>query len=175
MTNILLISEDYVKTHSGLNKNIWGDYLLPAIRDTQDIKLSTILGEGLYKSILSKADTGSVDGVYATLLEDYIQVFLMYQSIADLIPLVATKIGNLGVVVSNDEHITNLTQGERELVQNTFIYKADFYARRLQSFILDNRNDFPELDDVTCNQIKANLDSSATTTLWLGGYRGRRL
>lgn len=175
MTNILLISEDYVKTHSGLNKNIWGDYLLPAIRDAQDIKLSTILGENLYKTILNKADTETLDGVYTTLLEEYIQVFLMYQSIADIIPLIATKIGNLGVVVSNDEHITNLTQGERELVQNTFIYKADFYARRLQNYLLKNRNEFPELDDVICNQIKSNLDSSATTTLWLGGYRGKKL
>ena len=175
MTNILLISEDYVKTHSGLNKNIWGDYLLPAIRDAQDIKLSTILGEDLYKTILNKADTETLDGVYTTLLEEYIQVFLMYQSIADIIPLIATKIGNLGVVVSNDEHITNLTQGERELVQNTFIYKADFYARRLQNYLLKNKNEFPELDDVICNQIKSNLDSSATTTLWLGGYRGKKL
>lgn len=175
MTNILLIGEDFVKTHSGLNENVWGAYLAPAIRDAQDIKLQSILGSNLYKTILQMVDVEMVTDQYLTLLEDYIQIYLMYQTLSDLVPIIGVKLTNLGVVVSNDEHITNLSQSERELVQNSFMYKADFYAKRMQEYLLENRNLFPELDDCTCNTIKSNLDSSASTGLWLGGMRGRRL
>lgn len=175
MTNILLIGEDFVKTHSGLNENVWGAYLAPAIRDAQDIKLQSILGSNLYKTILQMVDVEMVTDQYLTLLEDYIQIYLMYQTLSDLVPIIGVKLSNLGVVVSNDEHITNLSQSERELVQNSFMYKADFYAKRMQEYLLENRNLFPELDDCTCNTIKSNLDSSASTGLWLGGMRGRRL
>lgn len=175
MTNILLIGEDFVKTHSGLNENVWGAYLAPAIRDAQDIKLQSILGSNLYKTILQMVDVEMITDQYLTLLEDYIQIYLMYQTLSDLVPIIGVKLTNLGVVVSNDEHITNLSQSERELVQNSFMYKADFYAKRMQEYLLENRNLFPELDDCTCNTIKSNLDSSASTGLWLGGMRGRRL
>ena len=55
MTNILLISEDYIKTNSNLNDNVWGDYLLPAIREAEDIGLQSILGSCLYAPVVSAA------------------------------------------------------------------------------------------------------------------------
>ena len=145
MTNILLISEDYIKTNSGLNENVWGSYLTPAIREAQDMRLQSVIGTNLYKSILNQIDTDTLQPQYKTLLDDYIQVFLMYQTISDLVPIIGVKLTNLGVVVSNDEHLTNLSQGERDLVQNYYLERADFYCRRLQEYLLANREKYPEL------------------------------
>lgn len=179
MNNILLISEDYIKTNSGLNDNIWGDYLLPAIRETQDIGLQSIIGSALYGSILSKVADGTIrdeeNAAYKALLDDHIQVYLMYGTIVSLIPLIGVKLANLGTVISNDEHITNLSQPERDLVSSRYTHLADFYARRMQEWLLANREEFPELDECACDTMRANLRSAATTGLWLGGIRGKRI
>lgn len=178
MTKILLISEDFIKTNSGLNNNVWGDYLTPAIREAQDIKLQQILGSKLYKTIMDYVENGAIrneDYVnYKDLIDNYIQIYLMYQTISDLVPIIGVKLTNLGVVVSNDEHVTNLSQADRALVQTYYEQRADFYGRRLQEFLLDNRQSFKELDECACNSIKANLTSAASTGLFLGGLRGKK-
>lgn len=175
MTNILLISEDYIKTNSGLNESVWGSYLTPAIRDAQDMGLQTIIGSSLYKSILSQIDNDTLTEANRHLLDEYVQIYLMYQTISDLVPIIGVKLTNLGAVVSNDEHLTNLSQGDRELVQNFYKNKADFYCKEMQRYLLNNREAYPELDECSCEGMRANLYSCASTGLWLGGARGRKL
>lgn len=175
MTKILLISEDYIKTNSGLNDNVWGNYLTPAIRDAQDIGLQSIIGSSFYKTILKQIDDDELTEYNKYLLDEYVQIYLMYQTISDLVPIIGVKLTNLGVVTSNDEHTTNLSQGERELVQNFYKNKADFYAKRMQEFLLNNLDVYPDLDKCSCDGMRANLHSSASSSLFLGGMRGRKL
>ena len=176
MTNIFLISEDYVKTNSGLNDNVFGSYLTPAIREAQDIKLQQILGTSLYKSLLEKVGNGAIRNAdfkpYKTLLDDYVQIYLMYQTISDLVPIIGVKLTNLGAVVSNDEHVTNLSQSERDLVKTYYEQRAEFYGKRLQEFLKDNSKDYEELGE--CSDMKPTLNSVAESGLWLGGIRGRK-
>lgn len=175
MTKVLLINEDYIKTNSGLNDNVWGSYLTPAIREAQDIKLQQILGTSLYKSLLEKVANGAIRNddfkPYKALLDEYIQIYLMYQTISDLVPIIGVKLTNLGVVVSNDEHTQNLSQSERELVQTYYRQRAEFYGKRLQDFLKDA--DFEELDE--CADMKPTLDTVAETGLFLGGERGKKI
>lgn len=177
MTNILLISEDFIKTNSGLNENIWATELTPAIIVAQDIYLQKFLGTCLYKKILNLVDEGEIEldknSQYKYLLDEFILTYLLYRTIANLIPEISTKIVNLGVVYSQDEQTTNVSQGERELVITHYSNIADAYCKQMQTFLKEHRADFPELD-CDCG-IKAELDSSAETTLWLGGLRSRRL
>lgn len=178
MTNVLLVSEDFVKTNSGLNSNVWGSYLLPAIREAQDIRLQQVLGTGLYMAVLDMVAGGTIadpgNEAYRILLDEYIQIYLMYQTISDLVPIIGVKLTNLGTVVSNDEHVTNLTDAEREKVQKHYELRADFYCRRMQVYLLNNRSYFPELEDGRCADMAAELRSAASTGLWLGGDRGYR-
>lgn len=179
MNRILLISEDFIKTHSNLNENVWGEYLTPAIREAQDIGLQQIIGSCLYNSILSKVADGSItattESSYKTLLDGYIQPYLMYQVITDLVPIIGVKLANIGVVISNDDRIVNLDEAERNRIGAYYQYRADFYCRRLQQFLITNKELFTELDECTCKNIKATLDSAASTGLFLGGLRGKRI
>ena len=175
MTNILLISEDFIKTNSGLNDNVWGSYLTPAIREAQDIKLQQILGSTLYQSLLDKVADGSIKNndfkPYKSLLDDYVQIYLMYQTISDLVPIIGVKLTNLGVVVSNDEHLTNLSQSERELVQTYYGQRAEFYGKRLQEYLKNNCSEFKELGGNY--DMNPTLNTVAETGLFLGGIRGK--
>ena len=173
MTNILLISEDTLKTYSHLNDNIWGKSLTPAIITAQDIYLQKFLGSCLYKKVLELVKSGEIRNenyaMYKELLDSYITNFLIYQTLANLIPEISTKITNMGLVTSNDEHVQNVTQGERDLVMGQYQKYADAYCKMMQDFLKENRDSFPELN--CCGA--PNLDSSAETGLWLGGTRSK--
>lgn len=173
---VLLCSEDYIKSNSALNDNIFGKFLTPAILEAQNINLQTYLGECLYKTILGMVQDGSITSStnesYKALLDDYIQPFLLYQVQANIIPTINVKLGNIGSVVSNDEHIATLSQGNIDLVQRDFQLKADFYAQRMLNFILNHSNEF-NLEECACRSLKAHLNSAASTTIWLGGLSGQ--
>ena len=175
MTNILLISEDTLKTHSSLNKNVWADNLSSVIKATQDVDLQRILGPCLYKKVLELVNDGGIRNakysIYKTLLDEYITDYLIYQTLVNLIPEISTKITNMGLVVSNDEHVQNVTQGERDLVMGQYQKYADAYCKMMQDFLKENRDSFPELN--CCDE--AELNSSASSQLFLGGRRGRKL
>ena len=173
MTNILLISEDTLKTYSHLNDNVWGKSLTPAIITAQDIYLQKFLGSCLYKKVLELVENGGIRNknyaMYKELLDSYITNFLIYQTLANLIPEISTKITNMGLVTSSDEHVQNVTQGERDLVMGQYQKYADAYCKMMQDFLKENRDSFPELN--CCGA--PNLDSSAETGLWLGGTRSK--
>ena len=181
MTNILLISEDTVKTHSNLNDNVWGKNLLPAIREAQDIYLQQIIGTCLYRRLMDLVDSGDIQETeyapYKDLLDDKITDFLLYRTLANIIPILSPKLTNFGASISQDEKLVGLSQKDMELLVNYYIDRANFYGRRLQKFLLANRAQFPELDCCGCDgDIKPYLDDSARSPLWLGGLRsGRRI
>ena len=176
MLKVLLCSENYIKSNSALNDNIFGKFLLPAILEAQNINLQMYLGECLYKRIIGMVADNSITAetneVYKVLLEDYIQPFLLYQVQANIIPTINVKLGNIGSVISNDEHISTLSQANIELVQSDFQHKADFYAQRMLNFILNHSSEF-NLDECACKELKAHLNSAASTTIWLGGLYGQ--
>lgn len=171
MTNILLISEDTLKTHSVLNKNIWADNLAHVIKTTQDVDLQQILGSCLYKKLLELVETGDIKkqeyAIYKTLLDEHILNYLIYQTLVNLIPEISTKITNMGLVTTSDEHVQNVSQAEREIVIGQYQKYADAYCKMLQGFLKENKNKISELD-FCC---EAELNSSATVGLWLGGIR----
>lgn len=178
MTNILFISEEFIKKNSGLNDNLFGKSLLPAIRESQDIYLQQIIGATLYKKLIDLVDNGTIgdveNAVYKELLDEYVRDYMLYQTIVQLIPVTNVKLSNYGTTLSNDQYLVNLSQGDAELIEKHYSILADFYARRLQEFILNNC-DALDVDACTCNGIKANLNNAATTGPFLGGIRGRKL
>lgn len=169
MTNTLLISEKYVKTQSNIQDNVWGDFLTPAIREAQDIELQPIIGRPLYKKILKEVEEKNVEERFKTLIEDWIQPYLLYQTIVSLIPIIGTKLGNIGTVISNDEHVQNISSSERENLEYRYRYLADHYKSELQKYLLANKDLYPELTSTCLKNL--NLKSSNSLPLWTGGIR----
>ena len=176
MTNILFISEDFIKTNSGLNDNLFGKSLLPAIREAQDIYLQQIIGSTLYKKLLQLVDEETIgepeNAIYKELLDEYVRSYMLYQTIVQVIPVTNVKLSNYGTTLSDDQYLVNLSQGDAELIEKHYSIMADFYARRLQEFILNNCDGL-DVDVCTCDGIRANLKNAATSNIFLGGQRGR--
>lgn len=176
MTNILLISEDYVKTNSNVDDNLWGSFLLPAIRESQEMGLQSIIGGNLYETICGMVGDESIMNEdnfnYKYLLDKHIQPYLLYQVMVGVIPLLGTKISNLGLLKTDDEKSYNVSKTERDDLATYYQYRADFYTKRMQEYLCKNSTLYPELNECDCGKMSANLYSSTSCDIWLGGARG---
>ena len=182
MTNndVLLISEDYIKSTTNISDNIAGDYLLPSIKLAQDINLESTIGTQLLKKLQKLVYDNDISNqeneMYKLLLDNYIQPYLSYATIQHIVPTVAYKLANQGVIRTDDEKSYNITSNEVDKVADYYNHLSNTYKKRLQLFLIANYNEFPEL--LNCKSladIRANLYSAAGCNVNLGGPRGKSI
>ena len=176
MAEILLSSGAFVKSVTSVSDNLSGTYILPSLREAQEIGLKGILGDPLLTKLKDLIKNGTLEtesgGVYKTLV-DHCQYYLAYKTIVEVTNKVSYKIGNFGVTKTQDENLQVATQDEIAKMQYYYQSKADACCLDLQNFLLDNRSDYPELTDSCCHRIQSNLRSAATCGIFLGGARGK--
>lgn len=177
MAEILLSSEAFVKSVSSISDNLAGKYILPSLREAQEVSLKGILGDNLLTKLKSLVRDQTIatyaDGAYKKLI-DRCQYYLAYVTIVEVTNKVSYKIANFGVTKSTDENLQVATQDEIAKMQYYYQSKADACCLDLQNFLLENRKDYPELTECACNRIKSNLRSAASCGIFLGGARGKR-
>ena len=178
--DVLLISEDYIKSITNISDNLANDYLLPSIKLAQDIDLESTIGtqllEKIQELIYNNDISNQENSMYKLLLDNYIQPYLAYATIKHLTPTVAYKLANQGVVRTDDEKSYNITSNEVDKVIDYYSHLSNTYKKRLQLFLIANYNEFPEL--LKCKSIadiRANLYSAAGCNVNLGGPRGRSI
>ena len=174
MIQVLLTSEEFVKSLCNIDQNLANLYLQSALVEVQEIDLKYILGQSLLDSLKAKVAEKQVEGPYEELLE-LCQYVLAYKAIASLCVIATYKIANVGVVTTSDDNVNNISWSDLVRVKEYYTHKADSFVNQLQRYLLSNRQDFPELKDCDCRNIKAHLHTSATCGLWLGGVRARKL
>lgn len=166
-----------MKSVSSISDNVAGKYILPSLREAQEIGLKGILGDNLLARLKQLIKDGNLEtesgGVYKTLV-DNCQYYLAYVTIVEVTAKVSYKIGNFGVSKSTDENLQVATQDEIAKMQFYYQSKADAACLDLQNFLLDHRSDYPELTECCCHKIESNLRSAASCGIFLGGARGRR-
>lgn len=95
---------------------------------------------------------------------EYTVAYLGYRSCYYIAGNTSYKVNNVGVNVTGDEKVS---VEEVKAKQDYFRAVADKQAFRLQAYLRHNYQKYPELS----NTFGKNLESSATTGLWLGGSR----
>ena len=169
---ILLTSEDFVKSCTNISDNLSGKYLLGAIREAQEVALRGVLGSCLLDALKGRYKAGELAGDYKELV-DRCQYFLAYTAIVDVAMKASYKISNFGLSKSRDENLDVATMDEIVANQGYYQAKADARCYELQVWLLNNKDLFPELDACACERIKSNLTSAASCGIWLGGARGK--
>ena len=177
MNNVLLISEDYIKSHTNLTDNLTSGYLLPTIKLAQDINLQNTIGTNLYNRLREMVDTGEIaeEYDYKNLLDNYILPYLTYCVISMVTLPASFKITNAGVVRTDDEKMNNVPLNEVNLIKDYYNKYANYYKNLLQNYLYDNQRKFKELNDNDIHSIHSNLYSSADSSIFLGGARGKSI
>lgn len=177
---ILLTSTTYIKEHTALNDNTYDKMLVPALERAQDIDLNEVLGECLVTSLQGKVSDNTIvqpaNALYKVLLDNYVQPFLAYTAVSNIVLEIGQVMGNGGIDTLSDEHRQSLSFDERGQLKDYWKHHADSYRLRMQNFLKNNKGGFPELSSgcAPCGA-GANLESAATTTIWLGGARGKMI
>lgn len=177
MAEILLSSEAFIKSVTNISDNVAGKYVLPSLREAQEVGLKSILGDSLLEKLKKLVEEKAIDqqdNIMYKYLLNKCQYYLAYMTIVELVYKVSYKIGNAGVVKATDENLQVATFEEIVAQKEFYQSKADFHCMEIQNYILENRSAFPEVDDCTCRKIHATLHSAATCGFFLGGARGKR-
>lgn len=180
-TEILLSSEKFIKGVTNISDNVAGKFILPALREAQEINFRGIIGDCLLAKLKGLVAEGAFNqdpvpidvAIYKDLL-DRAQYYLAYQTIVEVCGKVTYKVGNFGVAKSSDENLQPVGPDELDQQKTYYQAKADAHCLQLQNWLLENRAAFPELRECDCSRISANLYSAATCGVWLGGARGKR-
>lgn len=178
MAEILLTSENFVKSVTSISDNLAGKYLRPSIREAQDIGLRGILGDTLLeklKALVGSGDIAKEENLAYKGLLDRAQYYLAYGAVVEVAAKVAYKIVNFGVAKTQDENLQTATPEEVSQMRFYYQSKADHCCVELQNFLLNNCRDYPELTEGDCNRIHSNLYSAASSGIWLGGPRAKSL
>ena len=158
-TDVLLISEEYLKQRSLVNDNVDASYIAPAIIDAQEIYLQQIIGTKFLRKLYQLVEDNDMDNApaYKELLEQYIQPYLVYKTQSQLLLAVYAKIRNQGVVNYVDTNTTQMTLADINYLKSDFDGKASFEADRMTRYIIAHATDYPEwghCDD--CSDMHSN-------------------
>lgn len=147
MTTTFIISEAKLRQFTDINDNLDTALIKNAVREAQDISLQRIIGTKLYNKILSDVDASTLTGDYKTLVDDYIQDFLLYAAYYEALEAIYIRPRNNGLLTptggenSIEVDRTRFNQ-KRQSVEN----KMEFYAERLANYINEEQASFPELN-----------------------------
>lgn len=176
--DVLLTSTDYIKTYSNISDNIDDSYMLPALLVAQRQYLEECLGTALVRKMQELVDSELIEiednAKYKILLEDYVQEFLVFQSLVELAKIISFKFNNFGISRTDDEKMYNVSFDEVFRLADHYQKKADYFMYRMQRFLIANYSDYPELLTYkSIEDLQQNLYSAASCSLWLGGERGK--
>lgn len=148
MTSTFIISESKIRQFTDINDSLDTALIKNAVREAQDIHLQRIIGTNLYNKILSDIDAGTLTGDYSTLVNGYIQDFLLYAAYYETLEAIYLRPKNNGLLTpTGGENSINvdrtLFNQKRQSVEN----KMEYYADRLSNYISEEQNLFPELNN----------------------------
>ena len=168
MTRLITVEE--LKADGFINQNLENEYLYSAIDEAQGIFLREIIGDSLYETLQNKLSEANIDGVYQTLLDIYVKIYLKYKVVSLLCVPLNFKIRNIGIAQQFSNEVNTTSLEDTKYIQNYYEGKADFYANRLTKFL--QTNDIPEYKN-SCNQITEPNELHPVSSIYLGNSKKR--
>lgn len=173
---IFLTSENFIRSNSNVNDELHGKFIQSAMREAQDINLQSVIGTRLMNKLQDLVSGNTIDDsgntVYKECL-DKCQWYLLYCTIARLVPITSLHISNFGLNQPTDENMQSQRLNDIFEIEAYYVNKADHYCLELQNWLLENYTQLPELTKNKVSQIRSNLYSAASCGLFLGGARGK--
>jgi len=143
MTNILFITESYIKDNTPLSQNLDIKDIRPNIDPAQDMFIQPILGTNFYNYLLGvySAQTLTAD---ETTLVMHIKPTLAYRAAEMSLPFIQCQIKNKGPQNQFGDNSNNVDQTVLSYLRNELKNRTEFYETRLKKYLCDNANLFPE-------------------------------
>lgn len=146
MTTTFILSEAKFREFTDVNDMLDTALIKNCIREAQDIHLQRIIGTQLYNKILSDIDASSLTGNYKTLVDDYVQDFLLYAAYYESLETIYIRPRNNGLLTpTGGENSIQVDRSMFNVKRQSVENKMEFYAEKLSQYISENEATFPEL------------------------------
>jgi len=139
MEKVNLISIQSIKNNSVLPSNIDEDVIQIALNEATDLELEPLIGAEYIANMRAKIAEDSTTETDNFVLDEVIEPFLIYATIAYGIDYLHLKINNKGINVSTDATLSALQIKDKDSAVQTVKQKMDGYKSRLiKYFATDN-------------------------------------
>ena len=157
----LFITRNDIINNTPLGGAIDADALLPFVRTAQEKYLLNLLGTVLYNKIQDDIESQTAfTGIYQDLVEDYIKPTLIWYSCVEYIPFSAITFKSNGAVKQVSEQSVQPGKNEIDYLLNKALNNADYYATRLQDYLIAYNSQIPEYNESVGNSTQVYPDQS---------------
>ena len=163
MAYALFINRNDIIKNTPLQGAIDADALLPFVRTAQDKYLKNLLGTVLFDYLQEKIMDGSVDTLsayYQDLFDDHIKNTLIWYSAVEYIPFSSVQFKSNGAVKQQSEQGVAPSKTEVDYLKQISQTNADYYALRLQNYLIAYSQNIPQYLQSVGNQTQIYPDQS---------------
>lgn len=171
MAYALFITRNDIIKNSPLQGAIDADALLPFMRTAQDKYLKNLLGTVLFDYLQDRITANTVSTLsvyYQDLLNDYIKNSLIWYGCVEYIPFSSIQFKSNGAVKQQSEQAVTPSKSEIDYLLNKALNNADYYALRLQNYLIAYSNEIPQYLESVGNQTQIYPDQ---TNQYFGGIQ----
>ena len=169
MATALFITRNDIIKNTPLQGAIDADALLPFMATAQVKYLKNLLGTVLYEYLQAQIIAGTVgnlDAYYQDLLDDHIKPTLIWYACVEYIPFSSVQFKSNGAVKQQSEQGVAPTKTEIDYLKQQAQTNADYYALRLQNYLIAYSNNIPQYLESVGNQTQIYPDQ---TNQYFGG------
>ena len=171
MAYALFISRNDIIKNSPLQGAIDADALLPFIRTAQDKYLKNLLGTVLFDYLQAQITANTVSSLstyYQDLLDDYIKNALIWYGCVEYIPFSSVQFKSNGSIKQQSEQGIAPSKSEIDYLLAKALNNADYYALRLQNYLVAYSQNIPQYLESVGNQTQIYPDQTNT---YFGGIQ----
>jgi hypothetical protein len=170
--NVLLISEQKLKSQSPIDPNVDSDELRYGIQQAQNIYIQETLGTNFYTEILNQVEDGSISLSANTynkeLLDNFIQPTLVAYSYYIILDNMFVKLVNVGLQQFRSEQSNPIGIKEFQYLKDQARDRAQFLDNLLRRHLVFNNWKYPSYTQVLNNgQLIPEFGSPFRTSLIL--------
>jgi hypothetical protein len=171
MAYALFINRNDIIKNTPLQGAIDADALLPFVRTAQDKYLKNLLGTILFEYLQAQIIANTVSALsvyYQDLLDDYIKNTLMWYSCVEYIPFSSVQFKSNGSIKQQSEQGIAPSKSEIDYLKAQAQQNADYYALRLQNYLIAYSQNIPQYLQSIGNQTQIYPDQS---NMYFGGIQ----
>ena len=171
MSYALFINRNDIIKNSPLQGAIDADALLPFVRVSQDKYIKNLIGTVLFDFLqdqITAGTVGNLDSYYQDLLDDYIKNCLIWYSCVEYIPFSSVQFKSNGAVKQQSEQGVAPSKTEIDYLKQIAQTNADYYALRLQNYLIAYSANIPQYLESVGNQTQIYPDQ---TNQYFGGIQ----
>ena len=142
--NILFVSENTIKSRTGVSDAIDGKQLKPQIKIAQDMYVQPTLGSTLYLRLQSGIEAGNLNVNETTLLDNYVTDCLVWYTMSLLPFALGYQFFSKGVLQKTSEESNTPSRSDLELISTQYKQTAEFYKQRMISYLKQNYSLYSE-------------------------------